>query len=92
MYLTMFIPPKELPKQYFASFISVGLRTVLFPKAREHIIRVTKEVTHGIGRSKPNSGPYLRIMEIQFPWYCCSRLLGIFSICIGSVGDINNPS
>ena len=66
-YLAMFIPPKELPKQHFASCISIDLRAVLFHKSREHLIRVIKEVRYGIDKSKPNSGLYLQVMEIQFP-------------------------
>ena len=63
-----FVPPKELPKQYFGSCTSIDLRAVLFCKSKEHIIRVIKEVRYGIGKSKPNSGLYLQVMEIQFPW------------------------
>ena len=63
-----FVPPKELPKQYFGSCTSIDLRAVLFSKSKEHIIRVIKEVRYGIGKSKPNSGLYLQVMEIQFPW------------------------
>lgn len=67
VYLSMFVPPKELTKQYFGSCISTDLRPVLFCKSKGHIIRVIKEVRYGIGKSKPNSGLYLQVMEIQFP-------------------------
>lgn len=51
-YLSMFVPPKELTKQYFGSCISTDLRPVLFCKSKGHIIRVIKEVRYGIGKSK----------------------------------------